>query len=691
MRHPHQAHLYSTGGSTVIDRASAVSPILQDDARFDIAATIWYSLPRDVQAEDNDKHEANEEEKTLMRYWGAPLADLRPIPKQEAILSEIVIRNASFQDKNLYRRVHYRLPLDRFRQQNLTGLDLRATFVLLPLNSDRFNQITNFSDWRPADLQIPENIPTSSPALARYGSNSVYNDLLQRWAVSTTLLRFYDTSLQCFPTDEAEQVSQNSSDISCSDSVVMQSNQAIDAGTATEPDLKAHPHVLTRSHILVIKETRPYNLSSFADKHLQLRQDSCKHFATNLPRHYRFCSKKYADMGEFGLQVDFASADGTTETGYLPFIGALQNPAGPKEIVPLPVNQRICGRPANAGIARSRENHLDIAWDIQFSAISAGRANLLTGFASPIPEPPKANATQRQIAQAQDEWEQQVGLLGHRTEGAHPRTRLLTSALTISPLLLITYLLDCLYWYSRTTLVGLDVWATACSAAAMLLETFPKQILDQDAHGEVDLGLSSAVQPVLIFILWLLFALPAFHMLRAISPFCVTWTSWTTFTLERSRQNHRERTSNRVANQLAPAQKLATIVLVWIGVILISILDVNFYIIAPATMEPVKGKTIRIIVSSLEFSLLTCGILFQMIMNQRCSTFAGRTRSAAVIWAFTSLLWVVRLSPYLIGKRNPTYSFRATESITLILDLCYAYQALTLPVVEQKPWDEEEE
>ena len=150
------------------------------------------------------------------------------------------------------------------RQQNLTGLDLRATFVLLPLNSDRFNQITNFSDWRPADLQIPENIPTSSvlspsqhcciglrfllssPALARYGSNSVYNDLLQRWAVSTTLLRFYDTSLQCFPTDEAEQVSQNSSDISCSDSVVMQSNQAIDAGTATEPDLKAHPHVLTR-------------------------------------------------------------------------------------------------------------------------------------------------------------------------------------------------------------------------------------------------------------------------------------------------------------------------------------------------------------------------------------------------------------------------------------------------------------
>lgn len=35
-------------------------------------------------------------------------------------------------------------------------------------------------------------------------------------------------------------------------------------------------------------------------------------------------------MGEFGLQVEFASADNATETGYLPFIGALHDPAGPK-------------------------------------------------------------------------------------------------------------------------------------------------------------------------------------------------------------------------------------------------------------------------------------------------------------------------------------------------------------------------
>lgn len=85
---------------------------MRDDARFDVAATLWYSLPGEPQAKDEES-EPSEEEKTMMRYWSAPLSELRPTPEQEALLSEIIIRNASFQDKNLYRRVHYKLPLAR--------------------------------------------------------------------------------------------------------------------------------------------------------------------------------------------------------------------------------------------------------------------------------------------------------------------------------------------------------------------------------------------------------------------------------------------------------------------------------------------------------------------------------------------------------------------------------------------------
>ena len=50
----------------------------------------------------------------------------------------------------------------------------------------------------------------------------------------------------------------------------------------------------------------------------------------NLARHFRFCGKTYSDMGEFGLNVEFEGEEGAQETGYLPFLGALPEAAGPK-------------------------------------------------------------------------------------------------------------------------------------------------------------------------------------------------------------------------------------------------------------------------------------------------------------------------------------------------------------------------
>jgi hypothetical protein len=79
------------------------------------------------------------------------------------------------------------------------------------------------------------------------------------------------------------------------------------------------------------------------------------------------------------------------------------------------------------------------------------------------------------------------------------------------------------------------------------------------------------------------------------------------------------------------------------------------------------------------------------MMNHRCSTFAGRFRLAAFLSAFTSVLWVVRLSPIIVGKRNPTHGWTTLETITLIGNIWSAYQAAVLPSVEQDVVDEEEE
>jgi hypothetical protein len=112
IRHPHRQHHNNASQYAIEGDQSAVHPILGDDARFDVAATLWYSLPREDQA-DVSEDEASDEEKAMMKYLATPLDELRPIPKQEALLSEIIIRNASFKDKNLHRRLQYKLPLDR--------------------------------------------------------------------------------------------------------------------------------------------------------------------------------------------------------------------------------------------------------------------------------------------------------------------------------------------------------------------------------------------------------------------------------------------------------------------------------------------------------------------------------------------------------------------------------------------------
>lgn len=105
-----------------------------------------------------------------------------------------------------------------------------------------------------------------------------------------------------------------------------------------------------RSHIVVIKETRPYNRTAFAKKHARVRETSvssvrkvassvplttpvlsqCTGPASNLARHFRFCGKTYPEVGEFGLDVELEREDGELETGYLPFLGALPEAAGPK-------------------------------------------------------------------------------------------------------------------------------------------------------------------------------------------------------------------------------------------------------------------------------------------------------------------------------------------------------------------------
>lgn len=94
---------------------------------------------------------------------------------------------------------------------------------------------------------------------------------------------------------------------------------------------------------------------------------------------------------------------------------------------------------------------------------------------------------------------------------------------------------------------------------------------------------------------------------------------------------------------------------------------------------------------NLDFGAKVSAALFQLIMNRKSSTFAGRYRISAILSSFVTLLGLTRLSQTIIGKRNPTYSFDVMDGLNVVIELYTAYQAFTLPAVKQDTVDDDEE
>jgi hypothetical protein len=118
----------------------------------------------------------------------------------------------------------------------------------------------------------------------------------------------------------------------------------------------------------------------------------------------------------------------------------------------------------------------------------------------------------------------------------------------------------------------------------------------------------------------------------------------------------------------------------------------NRYIVAPSAPHlPHTRGSLETTLFNLAFGLKLSGNLFQIIMNRKSSTFAGRYRTAEFLSAFLSLLWIARLSTHIVGKRNPVYSLTSVECFELFVELAKAYQAFVLPKVNQEVIDEENE
>jgi hypothetical protein len=107
-RDPHAIHRLQDHASKNISRSGLVQPIFQEDSLFDLAVSVWQTLP-DVEQEDNVKG---------LSIIQADLEKNGTRLKTRILFSDIVMRGLTLRDRGNSTVVQYKLPLDRLYVQS---------------------------------------------------------------------------------------------------------------------------------------------------------------------------------------------------------------------------------------------------------------------------------------------------------------------------------------------------------------------------------------------------------------------------------------------------------------------------------------------------------------------------------------------------------------------------------------------
>lgn len=155
---PHSSHRLDPKVEHNITDFNLVRAIIDEKSRFDVAVSVWVTLPDSQQDES-------------IRGLTFVQADQQGLGrhKEQVLFSDIVLRDVSLHSKGLKTKVKYRLPLERLsvcsssqtaclyadlvtfcsNDRNLTGWDLRSSMVLLPTSTGPLDHLVNYTQWKP--------------------------------------------------------------------------------------------------------------------------------------------------------------------------------------------------------------------------------------------------------------------------------------------------------------------------------------------------------------------------------------------------------------------------------------------------------------------------------------------------------------------------------------------------------------
>lgn len=264
--------------------------------------------------------------------------------------------------------------------------------------------------------------------------------------------------------------------------------------------------------------------------------------------------------------------------------------------------------------------------------------------------------------------------------------------------------LSLLYWYTRQTTAGLHSSAMTVIASVIFFE---------EVYFVYYGGRSKTVSwEMYVFVIAFsgLDLFEAIMMIKLVLPFEVIWGDWLPKGFRRTGWTKRERDTRRQERKvnwvqrgivslsypslLSVRTKLTTIQIAAGLTALLAVFNhYDLYLVDPLHRLPAEHTDTEMstTVSSLSGAFKLTAFTLQLLLNKHSSTFAGQYAIHAYLTILRRGVRLLKFWPWFVGRYEVRGGIAWTTVLWIAADIWAAWQALTLPRVEQVVKEDEED
>ncbi|KAJ6528675.1 hypothetical protein DFH09DRAFT_1413491 [Mycena vulgaris] len=640
----------------VLNRSDVVQPLVGAHDTFDIAVTVWQLATFEEQiAQYLDLHpkkaDVNEatlpwaevEDEAAYLYHEAYIKWYDDISHLEkTIFSDIVFRDIRLSDTDLHTNLTFQIPTKIFDGHPGTNYDLRASFVILPHAPSPLDHFKNFSSWFPAAVHRPrfKSFRYIPDHLLTEDYRRPIHRALDSFAIDIPLLERHEVSSVCSARmNHSKEGLEYYNDYPDHSDILLKHPHVVTRYVVTPAGwTRAHTSIMLSTQLRIVRESRLFRRDGYLGMHDHLRNVSCgQHHPDGRAPHLNYCRRSYYRNGNWETMLQLAvpdlEAEGELrdEFAYAPYMDVLPIAAGPKDIVPVPINREQCGMYGDPGVPGT--HHMNITWHLSYSSVTPRM--FLLGDMEPEPiyrshynDSDFSRAMKHNIAEFHS------AVYGHRyDENSHPRRRFAS--------LILSTLASFFLLVPGTLLIA--------NAVVLDLSTVLHDVLSPDISDRREGG--EKVIELIISLMHGDLPLPVL-MLRAVSPVEVFREGATVLPrLRWARTTHQERASARLDARTDWRWKCGIF-----AALLLVHYTLNLhtrFIIAPIMPEHRAGDLPHSLSTNMTIlvgALSMAGAIMQLILNYRAKVFAGRYKVAVMVHLAVQVLRYGDFVPALMGR-----------------------------------------